>query len=472
MTDTPLKLFASFAVVTLLSLQAMAVDFSRSPYLQQPTSDSALVAFTFDSACPAVVHYGPGTDRSLTATSEAATRHHVLALTGLPAETQVGYEIDGCGEPTGRGGQFVTAPVKGTRRVHFSAVGDFGTGGDLQQDLVRSLMEDDPELLLALGDVAYDSGTQAEVENKFFAPMAELMAKVPFYVVLGNHEYVTDAGMPLLDAVYMPSNNAKGTERYYSFDRGHVHFVALDSMCAGAADSSGDCTSEAQMKWLEADLAATDQPWKIVFFHHPPYTSSPKDSKSIREKYVPIMQAGGVDLALTAHAHNYERSFPLVDGVPAEGGITYIVAGAGGARLKEFVSSSPPDWSAVRNNSDFGYLDVNVEEGLLSAEARTMDGRVIDAFELTKELPPVSSLPPPQEETPPPVVDGNPPVDDGNPPVEPGSNPQAPGQATFEKPKSLSCATGGTGAWASLLLVVAGLGLGRGRLTRVRDTKR
>lgn len=469
---TPLKLLSSFAVVTLLALQAMAVDFSRAPYIQQPTSESALVAFTFDAECPAVVRYGQGDDRSLSASSDEARRHHVVTLTGLPAGTQVGYEIDGCGEPTGGSGQFTTAPVRGTRRVHFSAVGDFGTGSDLQRDLVQRLMRDEPEFMLGLGDVAYDSGTPSEVENRFFAPMAELFAHVPFYVVLGNHEYVTDAGRPTLDAIYMPTNNARGTERYYSFDRGHIHFVALDSMCAGQADSGGECTSDEQMAWLAADLAASDQPWKIVFFHHPPYTSSAKDSKSIREKYVPIMEAGGVDLVLTAHAHNYERSFPLVNGQQAEDGITYIVAGAGGARLKEFVSASPPEWSAVRNNSDFGYLDVNVEEGLLSAEARTLDGRVIDAFQLTKELPPLTTPPPVEEQPNPPVVEqpNQPVVDDDTQPPATGQPAPSGGQPVFEKLKS-GCASVGSGAWASLGLLALTLGLRRRGLARAPNKR-
>ena len=439
------------ALVGLASADASAVGFSRKPYVQQPTSDSALVAFTLDASCPAAVRYGVGGDRSQVAESSGAGSHHAVRLSGLPAASEVGYEVEGCGEPTGEGGSFRTAPVPGTRRVHFAAIGDFGTGGDIQQELVQSLVDARPELMLALGDVAYDSGTPTEVEEHFIRPMARLFSQVPVYVALGNHEYMTDAGRPTLDAIHMPANNEKKTERYYSFDWGHVHFVALDSMCSGTAESGGECTAEEQEAWLRNDLASTDQPWKVVFFHHPAYSSSPKTSRSIQEKIVPILEEGGVDLVLAGHAHNYERSFPMWEGErDDERGLTYVVAGAGGAKLKYFDDeANAPSWSAYRNNTEFGYLEVNVEGGTLSGEARTMEGRVIDSFTLTKELPDAPA--------PGPILD---------PGTNPGSTPDPNGgESPIFEPGGASCSTAGAGMLLPAGMVLA-LALGARRRRR------
>ena len=57
------------------------------------------------------------------------------------------------------------------------------------------------------------------------------------------------------------------------------------------------------LTWLQQDLASTNQPWLIAFFHHPPYAKGSHDSD------VDV----GVDLVLTGHSHCYERSY-LIDG--------------------------------------------------------------------------------------------------------------------------------------------------------------
>ena len=70
---------------------------------------------------------------------------------------------------------------------------------------------------------------------------------------------------------------------------------------------------------LQADLAATTRDWIIAFFHHPPYSKGTHDSDregrlvDMRQNFLPILEAGGVDVVLTGHSHVYERSF-FVDG--------------------------------------------------------------------------------------------------------------------------------------------------------------
>jgi hypothetical protein len=71
--------------------------------------------------------------------------------------------------------------------------------------------------------------------------------------------------------------------------------------------------------WLKNDLASTTATWIVAFFHHPGYTKGSHDSDSegqlvtMRHYYLPILEAGGVDLVFTGHSHNYERSY-LLDG--------------------------------------------------------------------------------------------------------------------------------------------------------------
>ncbi|NMO14944.1 serine/threonine protein phosphatase [Pyxidicoccus fallax] len=367
----------------------------RLPYLQSVGQTSAIVAFRSGVSCTPFVRYGEGTDLSRTATATAAGWRHAVKLTGLQPGRTYGYSVEACGSVTGVR-SFRTASAPGTPRVRFTTMGDFGTGGSSQKAVFAMMNKPEwrGEFLVALGDNAYSSGTEQEFQDRMFTPMAPLLREVPMFPSLGNHEYVTNQGQPYLDNFYLPTNNPAGTERYYSFDWGNVHFVALDSNCAIGLASSDRCTTAAQKAWLETDLAATTQPWKIVFFHHPPWSSGEHGSQlSMRRNYGPILEKYNVDLVLTGHDHNYERSKPMKgDAVAPAGtrGIVYLVVGSGGATLRTFPAAQP-SWTAVRDNQVYGFMDVVVDGGTLTAKLITSTGSVRDSLTLTKTLPAVTS---------------------------------------------------------------------------------
>ncbi|MBZ4371018.1 metallophosphoesterase [Corallococcus sp. AS-1-6] len=382
-----LAALAALSVGGFASCDALALP--RDPYLQKVGPDTATVAFRLSANCSnALVRYGAG-NTSQTARSTAAAKIHAVVLTGLSPATSYTYSVDGCGETT-PAKTFSTAPVPGTRRVHFAAVGDFGTGGSDQKKVAASMLTNKPELFVALGDNAYASGTETEFQNNLFTPMAALLSQVPMFATPGNHEYVTNEAQPYLDNLYLPTNNAEGSERYYSFDWGHVHFVSIDSNCAVGLASSSKCTLAAQKAFVEKDLAATTQPWKVVFFHHPSWSSGEHGSQlTMRRQFGPLFEKYGVDLVLTGHDHDYERSKPMLGDAEAgknEAGIPYLVVGGGGATLRTFATSRP-SWSVIRDDAAHGFLDVDVVEGNLTAKLVKTDGGVLDTFTLSKTLP-------------------------------------------------------------------------------------
>ncbi|RKG96139.1 PKD domain-containing protein [Corallococcus sp. CA053C] len=382
-----LAALAALLVVGFASGDALALP--RDPYLQRVGPDTATVAFRLAANCSAAqVRYGVG-DTNSVARSTATARIHAVVLTGLTPGTTYTYSVDACGETT-PAKTFGTAPVPGTRRVHFAAVGDFGTGGSDQKKVAQSMLTNRPDLFVALGDNAYASGTEAEFQTNLFAPMAALLAQVPMFATPGNHEYVTNEAQPYLDNLYLPTNNAEGSERYYSFDWGHVHFVSIDSNCAVGLASASKCTLAAQKAFVEKDLAATTQPWKVVFFHHPSWSSGEHGSQlTMRRQFGPLFEKYGVDLVLTGHDHDYERSKPMLGDAEAsktERGIPYLVVGGGGATLRAFATSRP-SWSVLRDDAAHGFLDVDVVEGTLTAKLVKTDGGVLDSFSLTKQLP-------------------------------------------------------------------------------------
>jgi hypothetical protein len=109
----------------------------------------------------------------------------------------------------------------------------------------------------------------------------------------------------------------------------------------------------------------------------------------MRREFGPLFEQYGVDLVLTGHDHNYERTKPMKgSSVAASGtrGVVYLVVGSGGASLRSFPISQP-SWTAYRNNTDVGYLDVKVSGGTLTAQFLNASGSVKDSFSLTKTVP-------------------------------------------------------------------------------------
>jgi hypothetical protein len=176
------------------------------------------------------------------------------------------------------------------------------------------------DLWLMLGDNAYPDGTDTDYQKAVFDVYPEMLATSPLWSTLGNHDghsanSITQSGV-YYDVFSLPTRGqaggvASGTEAYYSFDYANLHFICLDS------HNTERTPDGAMAQWLQADLAATQRDWIIAFFHHPTYTKGTHDSDresqlgDMRQVFLPILEAGGVDLVLTGHSHVYERSYFL-----------------------------------------------------------------------------------------------------------------------------------------------------------------
>ena len=303
----------------------------RDAYLQQVTHESAIVCWRSDRSYAGAVEIEGRLFKDA-----APQRDHFIKVSGLKAETEYAYRtLDDSGKLVEGGAEyrFRTAPTPGQARpTRIWAIGDSGTG-NLHAEAVYQAYRKSPgagktDVWLMLGDNAYVTGTDPEHSRSIFHMYPELLRQVSLWPCIGNHE--TYAGGfdslrqtgPHFRAFELPKQGEaggvpSGTESYYSFDHGDIHFVCLDS--AGLK-----VTAESpQVAWLNQDLQANRRKWLIVFFHHPPYTKgshnsdNPLDSDrrhfNAREIFLPIIEKYGVDLVLSGHSHAYERSF-LLDG--------------------------------------------------------------------------------------------------------------------------------------------------------------
>ena len=374
------------------------VGLKRRPYLQSTTPSSVRIAWTtLDTASGtptvrfATTPAGPWT--TVDATSELFERTrtgqrgdytaHDATLSGLTADTNYCYEVR-AGETVLAGGLALhTAWTGNTRPLTIVALGDSGTGLPGQKRLRDVMLEQEFDVFLHLGDIAYTSGTYGQLEDYFFTIYRDILDVVPTFPTIGNHEYETEAGAPYVGVYYLfeQARRPADQERYYSFDYGDVHFVSLDSNPEMLATVSATATDD-MVDWLTDDLAASTKPWKIAFFHHPMYTSSSRTpSADLGAKFLPVLEAGGIDLVLAGHVHNYERSVPLRGGAAASGtdAITYIVSGSGGSPLDP---TAPTDLFVATNGTDYTFLRFTIDGCTGRGESIADDGTTVDSFEL------------------------------------------------------------------------------------------
>ncbi len=333
-TDNDGNISVSEPVETPVNPTAGSGSLTRAAYVQQAGPTTMTLRWRSSQRIAGRVNFGatPASLNSAVNESITATDHEVT-LTGLVPDTTYFYSI-GSATDTLAGGDaahtFTTPPTPGsTPNTRIWVLGDAGTG-DANQANVRDAFYTwtgtrDPNLVLQLGDNAYEEGTDTEFQEKVFDVYGSLMKRVPFWSCLGNHETADETAFvdtyPYFKMFTYPKAGEcggvpSGTEHYYSFDYGNIHFISLDSTTADRSPTGPMAT------WLATDLAATTRTWIICFFHHPPYSRGPfLDSDSyfdpalpeMRENILPILEAGGVDLVLTGHSHAYERSY-LLDG--------------------------------------------------------------------------------------------------------------------------------------------------------------
>jgi hypothetical protein len=258
--------------------------------------------------------------------------------------------------------------------LRFAAIADNGFGSPDQFDVAKSMWETYQQkpyaFVLMAGDNIYSYGEISLAKARFEEPYAPLLSKdVKFYAVLGNHDIVKSNNG--LDQINYQLFNM--SDRYYSFTKGDVNEGTVEFF---AIDTNGNAPWDAQLAWLDQQLAQSTAPWKIVYGHHPLYSSGRHGSSpELKAKLAPIFAKHKVPLYLCGHDHGYERSIPLDDTI-------YIVNGGGGAPLYTFGRS--PHTAFV--SSQFSFMTFDVYQDKIITKAIATDGKVFDRAIITKPV--------------------------------------------------------------------------------------
>ncbi len=299
------------------------------PYLNMGTPNSAVVKWETNVPTTTELSYGTDSNTEQTYFDATLTKHHEVVLTKLLPNTQYFYNIEGIESffNLTQAQYFYTAPEEDSEQaMRIWVTGDFGNGLPTQHlvylDYLARNGTNKTDFWMWLGDNAYDKGTYSEYRNNVFNIYGPTLRNHMVWPSLGNHdvdacETLIDKG-PYFDFFTLPKNGEaggapSGTEAYYSFNYGNAHFICLESTDNNRMPS-GD-----MLKWLKRDLNQNTKKWTVAFWHHPPYSKGSHDSDDegilieMRENALPILEKMGVDLVLTGHSHDYERSY-FIDG--------------------------------------------------------------------------------------------------------------------------------------------------------------
>lgn len=309
------------------------------------------------------------------------------------------------------------------KSINFVAWGDNRTNHPIHRQVADRVALANPDFVLNTGDLV-EIGTRLADWNAFFDAERNLLANAPLYPSLGNHE--GDGAM--YTSVFALPNN----ERWYSFDSGPVHVVALDVITSAYTPGS------AQYAWLEQDLQQTTRPWKIAYFHYPPYGFSTVHGSNlaVRSALSPLFERYGVQLVFNGHIHYYQRN--------VANGVTYVVTGGGGAPLYPLGTSQ---WTRYTEQT-YHFVKVSVDGGTLTATGVRLDGTQFDAFTLAVPTPPVSPTPTTPPPSPTPTASLLAPTPTTAPPSPAPSTPPSP--PTFAGRFSFLPFMSGTGAPAAI----------------------
>jgi predicted phosphodiesterase len=266
-------------------------------------------------------------------------------------------------------------------QITFAAIGDYGRNTSAEKTVASLVKKHNPEFIITLGDNNYPKGCWSSIDTnigkyyhrfiyRYKGKQGEGSESLRFYPSLGNHDWAA-AQSCLHHGVlpYLAYFSLPGNQRYYDFVKGPVHFFALDS---DYREPDGNAIGSKQYDWFLERIQASTAPFKVVYFHVPPYSSGRHGSNTTLQW---DFAAQGVDLVLTGHDHIYERI--------ERDGIIYIVNGLGGAGRTQF-SKNLVQGSQRQYSNHNGFLLINANDHSMSVQFINDRNKVRDEFVLSK----------------------------------------------------------------------------------------
>jgi chitodextrinase len=354
---------------------------------QAPTTPAGLAAGA-TTATSVALTWGAATDnvgvagydilRNGTAIATSATPSYTD--TGLAPETSYTYTVrarDAAGNVSPASTPITVKTTAGSPGFVLAAAGDIAeqctaSSSSCVHPKTAKLVENmNPAAVITMGDNQYDEPTLADFKNYYDKTWGKF--KSITHPIPGNHESYGDNPFKGYEDYFGAIAKPQG-KRYYSWEMGNWHFIALDSNDFVTHD---DFAEPPQITWLKQDLADNKKGCVAAYYHHPRWSSGDHGDNTDSTELWNIMTAGKVDLVLNGHDHDYERFVPQnAEGKADASGPVEIVGGSGGANLYDL---SPAHATTAKLLKTFGVLKLSMTDTTFQTQLIGIDNKVLDS---------------------------------------------------------------------------------------------
>lgn len=274
------------------------------------------------------------------------------------------------------------------------AVGDTGKGNEIQYKIGETMNKhcrrENCDMAFLLGDNIYDSGLNSiddsQMIEKFEKPYENF--PVPFYVLLGNHDYGKFANN-WTKGNYQVEYSKKNKQfilpsPYYKVVKNNILFLVLDT-----SPLFHNHESEKQIEFARQVLKSSQEKWKVVLMHHPYLSNGPHGnagkydgvslppfSGSVIKKMVEKDLCPFVDLIVTGHDHSLQTIKS-----PKNCANTTIVVSGGGASATELQGKNEVHFEA----SLPGYTDFIFDNEKIQIRHFSENGDLLHNYMHTKK---------------------------------------------------------------------------------------
>lgn len=270
------------------------------------------------------------------------------------------------------------------------ALGDWGAISQTVKNVGIQLNElaeiDHPAGILGLGDNFYPAGVNSMDDPRFFTVWYSQLASgrylkdTPWFLALGNHDYLGNVNAQL--GFSFCSKNPMGLWRMWSNNFRTIFKNSETSIETFCIDTNG-CqffqmrdSLRLMLENLDERLENSTAQWKIVYGHHPMYTSgigySLMGDVLIREGLLDILKKHGVSMYLSGHEHLMQHKFSE--------GIHHVGAGvAGGGVLEPLGGYGGSDLDFVQAHTA-GFFRISANSKSLMGQFIDEDGNVLREF--------------------------------------------------------------------------------------------
>ncbi len=262
--------------------------------------------------------------------------------------------------------------------LNFLAVGDWGRDGAFHQADVAARMGEtaaamNARFVISVGDNFYEDGIRGVDDPQWKTSFEDVYAapslQVPWYVILGNHDYHGDSQAQI--DYTARSRRWRLPARWHSRsevapDGATVDLFFLDTspfISAYYADGAKKVKvagqdTKAQLAWFDAQLSRSTADWKIVVGHHPVWPQRASSSggegpsPDMLATVDPILRKHRVPLYLNGHDHDLQHV--------AKGPTHYVCTGAG-SKTRSACTSEGSDFCSV----DSGFVSCSVSRSAI-----------------------------------------------------------------------------------------------------------